>query len=115
MKWLLIGIIVFCTVGSDLLQSYEMKRSGSGGDVARSFRVLARPLLLFSIVFLAISFFAFLKVLSIAPVSFVVPVTASSYVFDAAFARILLHEHVSPKRWAGILLLILGIVIVSLY
>ena len=115
MKWLLIGIIVACTVASDVLQSYEMKRSGTAGNVARSAKVLKQPLLLLSIVFLAISFFAFLKVLALAPVSFVAPVTASGYVFNAILAKLLLNEDVGPKRWAGIVLLIIGIAIVSVY
>lgn len=114
MKWFLILVIVFATVGSDLLQSFEMKRSGAGGSVKRSVGALARPLLILSIVLLAISFFAFVKVLSMAPVSFVVPATAITYVFDAILARFLLGEHVDLKRWAGILLLIVGIGIISL-
>ncbi len=35
MKWLLLSIIVFATVLSDLLQSYEMKRSGEQSVNAR--------------------------------------------------------------------------------
>ena len=114
MKWALISVIVFATVGSDLLQSFEMKRSGADGSVTRSVTVITRPLLLLSILLLAISFFAFVKVLSIAPVSFVVPVTASTYVFDAFLAKVLLRENVDLTRWMGIVLLIIGIGIISL-
>ncbi len=113
MKWLLIGLIVSCTVGSDVLQSFEMKRSGSAGAVGKSVAALIRPLFILSIALLAISFFAFLRVLRIAPVSFVAPVTASTYILDGFLARYLLKEHVNGKRWLGIAFVFAGVVLIS--
>ena len=50
MKWLLLAIIVIATVLSDLLQSYEMKRSGEQSvgarGLARMLRLSVRELLL---------------------------------------------------------------------
>ena len=67
MKWMLVAVIVLCTVLSDVLQSHEMKRHGE----VDAFRVsglkqtvtalFSRPLLLFSILCLAVSFFAWLS------------------------------------------------------
>lgn len=113
MKWLLIGIIIACTVASDVLQSFEMKRSGAAGEIRRSTAALPKPLFILSIVLLAISFFAFLRVLRIAPISFVSPVTAATYIFDGILAKFLLKEHVNGERWLGIAFVSAGVILVS--
>ena len=113
MKWLLIVVVVVCTVGSDVLQSFEMKRSGAEGEIRRSVASMTRPLFVLSIVLLAISFFAFLRVLRVAAVSFVSPVTASAYVLDGLLAKFFLKEHVNGARWLGIAFVSLGVVLVS--
>lgn len=112
-KWLLIAVIVLSTVASDVLQSFEMKRSGAAGELRRSAGAITRPLFLLSIVLLAIGFFAFLRVLRVAPVSFVSPVTASTYVLDGLLARFVLQEHVNTKRWLGIAFVFAGVVLIS--
>ena len=114
MNFLLISIIVVCTVGSDVLQSFEMRRSGSGGSVSKSAVVFFRPLFLLSVALLAVSFFAFLRVLRDTPISFVAPVTASAYVLDGLLARYVLKEHVSKRRWLGIGFVFVGVVLISL-
>jgi drug/metabolite transporter (DMT)-like permease len=61
---------------------------------------------------MTLAFFALLEVLSIENVSFVVPVTALSYAVGTLGGRIFLHERVSPARWAGVLLVCIGVVLV---
>jgi drug/metabolite transporter (DMT)-like permease len=39
--------------------------------------------------------------------------TAIEYGFAAVLAIMLLHEHVSPGRWAGICLVILGVILIA--
>ena len=67
-----------------------------------------------SIVLMAISFFAFLRVLREAPISFVAPVTSSAYVLDGLLARYVLKEHVNQRRWLGIACVFIGVVLISL-
>ena len=83
MRWLLLSIIVGATVLSDLLQSYEMKRSGeqavNARGLARLLRmIVSRRYLFLSIVCMAISFFAFMALVQNAPLSFAVPASAAS-------------------------------------
>jgi drug/metabolite transporter (DMT)-like permease len=60
-------------------------------------------------VLLLIGYFsAYLTALSWADLTFVLPSTAFSYVVVAALGRFYLHEQVSPKRWLGVLLIVLG-------
>ncbi|MBI2680147.1 MAG: EamA family transporter [Candidatus Solibacter usitatus] len=54
-----------------------------------------------------------MALLSWADLSYVLPVTAIGYVLVALTARVFLHEHVSPWRWAGIGLIVAGVMLVS--
>ena len=89
MKWLMVGIIVGSTVLADLLQSFEMKRHTVAVEDLRPGRLVGmlrglaqRGPLVLAVFFMAISFFAFMKLLSVADLSFPVPVTAASVVIE---------------------------------
>jgi ceramide glucosyltransferase len=58
---------------------------------------------------MAVSFYAFLTMLSWYPVSFVVPATSLAYVAGALGAKFLLRERLSPIRWAGVGFITLGV------
>jgi drug/metabolite transporter (DMT)-like permease len=113
--WLYVGVIVCSTVASDLLQSWEMKRHGEVTDfgpsgIVRLLKMLVTKLpLLGSVFFLAVSFYAFLALLSVA-----VPATALSLVAETVLARVLLKERVNAARWAGTLLVACGVALLAL-
>ena len=103
MKWVLLSIIVAATVLGDLLQSYEMKRSGEQAVDARGLArllrmIVSRRYLLLSIVAMAISFFAFMALVQIAPLSFAVPASAATFVLETILAKFVLKEKVGPRR-----------------
>jgi len=57
-----------------------------------------------------ICFFAcYLTALSWADLTYVLPTTAFGYVIIALLGRFWLHEQISPYRWAGILLITVGV------
>ncbi len=58
---------------------------------------------------MAVSFYAFLTMLSWYPVSFVVPATSLAYVAGALGAKFLLRERLSAIRWAGVGFITLGV------
>jgi len=119
-KWIMVAIIVGSTVLADLLQSFEMKRHVVAvedlrpGRIGRLLGSFARrgPLVL-AVCFMAISFFAFMKLLSIADLSFAVPVTAASVVLETILARLLLKETVSPMRWGGAFCVACGVALLA--
>ena len=119
MKWLLVAVIVTATVLSDLLQSREMKRRGEvrdfrPGPMGRMLASLAkRRLLILSILFMAISFFAFARLLSIADLSFAVPATAATYVVETLLAKLVLKEQVTLLRWTGAGVIACGVVLLA--
>lgn len=120
--WLLVGVIVAGTVAGDTLQSFEMKRHGeirfretglSGlGRIAASLAL--KKYLILSIVCMAISFFAFMDLLSQADLSFAVPASAASFVFETILARWVLRERVDAKRWLGAALVAGGVALLAL-
>jgi drug/metabolite transporter (DMT)-like permease len=119
MHWVLVGVIVTANTVSDLLQSHEMKRHGEIGDLGPGMfrRVLAtiarRRFLLLAVACMAVSFFTFLKLISIAGLSFAVPATALSLVVETFFARYILHERVTARRWAGACLVASGVILLA--
>jgi uncharacterized membrane protein len=73
---------------------------------------LASPWVLLGVSALALWMLSRLALLSWADLSWVVPVTASGYALTALAGRLLLGEQISPLRWAGILLITLGVLLV---
>jgi drug/metabolite transporter (DMT)-like permease len=118
MKWLLLSVIVGATVLSDLLQSYEMKRSGeqsvNAQGLGRLLRmIVSRRYLVLSIVCMAISFFAFMALVQNAPLSFAVPASAATFVLETVLAKFVLQERVGKRRAAGAVLVLCGVVLLA--
>lgn len=68
--------------------------------------------LIMGIALMAVSFFSLLLLLSWHPVSFVLPATALNYVVGTLGAKFLLREEISASRWAGVLLVCVGVAFV---
>lgn len=113
--WLLLGTVVGATVVSDLLQSFEMKRAGEvravGTFVASVFQ---KKLLILSIAFMAVSFFAFSELVRIADLSFAVPASAASVVLETILAALILKERVDRRRWLGVACVAAGVYLLAL-
>ncbi len=118
-NWILVSIVVAATVAGDLLQTVEMKQLGEIQDFhPRGLRQIAaylsrRKYLLLAIFFMAVSFFAFMKLVTIADLSFAVPATAGSFVLETVLARFVLKERVDSRRWAGAGLVACGVALLA--
>jgi drug/metabolite transporter (DMT)-like permease len=119
MAWMLVGVIVGATAMGDVLQSMEMKQVGEISDlrpagIGRYLSALARrKYLILAIGFMAISFFAFMKLVTFADLSFAVPATAASFVLETILARLVLKERVDVRRWAGVCLVAFGVALLA--
>ena len=115
LAWLLVLVIVASTTAADILQSIEMKKFGLVEDFRPSglkenlYGMIRRPYLLWAIFCMAVSFFSFMFLLSIADLSFAVPATAGSYVVETILARVILRERINPMRWAAAALVAGGV------
>jgi drug/metabolite transporter (DMT)-like permease len=112
MRWLLVSAIVASTTIGDLLQSFEMKQHKQS-SLAQTVGFLHRPLLLWSIVCMAVSFFSFMALLKVADLSFAVPATAATVVVETLLARLVLKERVDGRRWAGAVLVAFGVALLA--
>jgi drug/metabolite transporter (DMT)-like permease len=114
MTWLLLSIVIAATAASDLLQSHEMKQVGTQAVDASLFKAIARRrYLILSIACLAVSFFSFMALVQVAPLSFAVPASAGSFILETVLAKVILKERVGLRRSAGSLIVLGGIVLLA--
>lgn len=117
---ILFTLIIVAGTAGELCVSRAMKVVGD----AESFRprdigrlilsALRVPWMWLGVGMMATAFFALLAALSILNVSFVVPVTALSYVVGTFGSAVFLQERVNSQRWLGVLLVAVGVTLVLL-
>jgi transporter family protein len=115
MKWLLVLVIVLCNTVGDLFMAYGMRRHGNvmqfhPSALGRLATALSRNKhVICGVAAMAIGFFALLSLLSMADLSFAVPATSASYLFETILAKLLLKEDVRWERWLGACLVAAGV------
>ena len=115
---LILMIVVFAPLGNVLL-SKGMKTIGaislhSPADLVRvGVQIFQSPFIWLGVLLLLLFFVSYLLVLSWADYSFVQPAGSIAYAVVALWARFLLHEPISPTRWAGVCVICLGVLIVG--
>lgn len=116
---LLVALVVIPGTVGDVLNSIGMKRQGEITDWSlRGLLRLARSVagnfyILIGIPAMAVSFFALMSLLSMSNMSFAVPLTASSYILETGIAKYCLGERVDWRRWAGAVLVAIGVALLS--
>ena len=75
--------------------------------------VLFHPWVALGVVLLVLWMMSRMALLSWADLSYVLPVTAIGYALVALVGKVLLGEQISPRRWAGIALIVAGVALVS--
>jgi drug/metabolite transporter (DMT)-like permease len=119
-EYILFPLIMLAGTGGELCMARAMKSLGETKDFSPSgiARVVWRAARLgwmwLAILLMATGFFSLLGMLSIANVSFVVPVTAFSYVLGTLGGKLFLGEQVTQRRWIGVLLVCTGVSLVFL-
>jgi len=106
------------TVG-DILLAKGMKEMGDvstmnlRGILDTAIKALATPKLILGTAMLAIFFFLWLAVLSWEDLSVALPMQALNYVLVAFLSQYFLHETVTPLRWAGTMLVCVGVMMIT--
>jgi multidrug transporter EmrE-like cation transporter len=117
---LLLFLVVVSGTGGEICVTRAMKHVGEVTDfrplalVRVILQAIKVPWMWIGIAMMALAFFSLLAVLSIENVSFVVPVTALNYAAGALGGKFFLGERVTPRRWAGVLLVCIGVTLVWL-
>ena len=116
----MILIIVLSTSAGEVLIARGLRQIGEISTLRPSLllrlgrQVVVNPSFLTGLFSMAVSFFAFLAVLSWENMSYTVPATSLSYVVSTLGAKFVLKEAINLRRWVGTLLVGLGILLISL-
>jgi uncharacterized membrane protein len=109
--WICAVIVVF----SNVFGNFFMKR-GMPAELAGPLEyitVLFRPWVSLGVALLVVWMLCRMALLSWADLSYVLPVTSIGYVLVALLGRAMLHEQITNRRWAGIVLIVAGVALVS--
>ena len=114
----MIFAMVVCANAGDLLLKRGMTQVGavelSLAGLAHAFRLtLVNPTIWLSILFLLGFLLSYMTVLSWADYSYVMPAGAFGYALLTFLAVIFLRETVTPRRWAGVILICAGVLLVG--
>ncbi len=107
---LTIAVVVSNVLGNFAL-GWGMKHAPAGAGPLLS---LLEPFVLLGIGLLIAWTLLRIRLLGLADLSYVLPITAVGYVLNAVMGAAFLHETVSPQRWAGTLLIVAGAALTSL-
>jgi len=110
--------MVLCANAGDLLLKRGMLQIGavelSVQGIAHAFLMtVTNGTLWIGIFFLCGFMLSYMTVLSWADYSYVMPAGAFGYALLTFFAVIFLHEAVSPRRWVGVALICVGVLLVG--
>jgi len=76
-------------------------------------QAMLNPFVAVGISMLILALLTRLALLSLADLSFVLPLTATGYILSALLGKMFLNEQVSLNQWLGTLLIFLGVVLVG--
>ena len=119
-NFIALSLIVVLQVLGNVLLSRGMRQLGelntlnSWSLIVFGIHLLTNPWIVMGVLFLIVFFLSYLAALSRLELSYVLPITASSYVLTALFSWLLLEEHLRVVRWAGTLFISIGVFIVAL-
>jgi drug/metabolite transporter (DMT)-like permease len=116
---IMLCVLICGSTGGEIAITYGMKATGEPE------RLRPKELLVFlgralrngwfwaGVPLMALSFYSLLVLLSWKPITFVIPVSALSYVVGTLGAKYILGEDVSTARWAGVVLVCAGVALVT--
>jgi uncharacterized membrane protein len=111
-------LMVVCANVGDLMLKRGMSRIGevhpSLTGLARAFPLtVSNGSIWIGILFLSGFMLSYMTVLSWADYSYVMPAGAFGYAILTLLAVVFLHETVSPRRWIGVVLICVGVLLVG--
>ena len=116
-----IVMLIAVTAGTigDILLARGMKEIGDistmnlKGILNVAVQALTTPKLILGVAMLTVFFFLWLAVLSWEDLSVALPMQALNYILVAFLSQYFLHEVVTPLRWAGTVLVVIGVIMIT--
>lgn len=104
------AVVVFNVLGN-LALGWGMKHApAQAGPIL----ALLQPFVILGILLLIAWTFLRIRLLGLADLSYVLPITAVGYILNAIVGAVFLHEQVSLQRWSGTVLIFAGAALTSL-
>jgi uncharacterized membrane protein len=115
---ILILVMVLCANTGDLMLKRGMTQIGSvhfsAAGLEHAFLLtITNPTIWIGIIFLIGFTASYMTVMSWADYSYVMPAGAFGYALLTLLAVIFLHEHVTPRRWIGVVFICIGVLLVG--
>jgi len=115
---LMILIMVICANAGDLMLKHGMTQIGAvpfttAGLQHAFLLTITNETIWLAIVFLIGFTVSYMLLMSWADYSYVMPAGAFGYALLTFLAVILLHEQVTPRRWVGVALICIGVLLVG--
>ena len=113
--WIRIGLTIALDTAIQLSWKSAVANVPSSASALDTIMLmLQQPLCYVTIIFVLLQFMNWMALLSRADLSYVQPLTALSLVSVTGFSYLLLHEHISLQRIAGMLLILAGVWFISM-
>jgi drug/metabolite transporter (DMT)-like permease len=111
--WTGVFLFIALKAAGNLSLAVGMKRfpQAMPADPIPYLKAMLDPFVTFGIVALILALLMRMTLLSLADLSYVLPVTAIGYVIAAFLGKTVLHETVSGQRWTGTALIFVGAVL----
>lgn len=115
---IMVLLLVLCANAGDLMLKRGMSQIGAvtltSSGLARALNLTVHnPTIWIAILFLCGFMISYMTVMSWADYSYVMPAGAFGYVLLTLLAVVVLHEKVSWHRWAGVLFICVGVILVG--
>ena len=111
--WLFTAIVVLSNAFGDFFMKRGLPDTSRLSTPLEYVTMLFQPWVTLGVLLLVVWQLSRMALLSWADLSYVLPVTSIGYVIVALIGRVFLNEAISPTRWAGILLIMAGVALVS--
>jgi drug/metabolite transporter (DMT)-like permease len=111
--WICTLIVVFSNAFGDFFMKRGLPESARLAGPLDYVGALFQPWVALGVVLLIIWQLSRMAMLSWADLSYVLPVTSVGYVVVALLGKVMLNEAITGRRWAGIVLIVAGVALVS--
>ncbi len=113
--WLILGFEILCVLVYELLQKRGASETANLSEVWSwtGITALASPLTWVAMLIMIVSLLSWLYVLRYIPLSIAFPLSRVVDILVPLSCWFILGEHISPRRWCGIALVVVGLMLTA--
>ena len=115
-KWktpLFAGVVILTNAFGNFFIARGMRKLPALGSAGELIRAIFTPWVALGIGLLILWLLSRMMFLSFADLSYMLPLTSLGYVLNALLGRFSLHEQITPQRWSGTVLIMIGTALVG--